>query len=414
MMNDGRPTPPQPWVTAEGELLVDLTSPDTHAKYDLQPLYSFLRREAPVIWHPPKAGQSNGFWAVLRHSDATAMCRDAETYSSSSGNVIETLLYGGDPAGGQMLAVSDGPRHEEIRRLLWQGLTPDALRALSSRLRDNARAAITRGMEQQSCDFARDIAARLPLIGICNLLGVPSEDHDFILDCTSSALSSEKADTPAEDRTLAKAELLVYFDKLIYPRRQQPTADIVSVLVNGMLEERRLTDDEVVLNCYSLILGGDETTRLSLIGGIIELINDPDQWAKLKDGGISTKTAADEIVRWTTPAMHVGRTVTAETKVCDQVFNTGDIAISWLSSANFDEREFIDPGRFDMRRRPNRHLGFSNGSHFCVGAHLARLEITILLETLRELVNEIELVGEPHRVYSNFLSGFSSLPVRMA
>lgn len=412
-MNAGRPTPPQPWVTSDGELAVDLTSPDTHATYDLRPLYSFLRREAPVIWHPPKKGQSNGFWAVLRHSDATTMCRDAETYSSSSGNVAETLLYGGDPAGGQMLAVSDGPRHEEIRRLLWQGLTPNALRTLSDRLRDNARSAVARGMEEKSCDFAKDIAARLPLIGICNLLGVPSEDHDFILDCTSAALSSESADAPAEDRTLAKAELLVYFDKLIYPRRQQPTADIVSVLVNGMLEGHGLNDDEIVLNCYSLILGGDETTRLSLIGGIVELINNADQWARLKDGSVSTKTAADEIVRWTTPAMHVGRTVTTETKVCDQQLKAGDVAIAWLSSANFDENEFTDPDRFDMQRKPNRHLGFSNGSHFCVGAHLARLEIVILLETLRDMVNDIELVAEPRRVYSNFLSGYSSLPVRM-
>ncbi len=412
-MTGARPAPPQPWISGDGGLLVDLTSPDTHAEYDLQPLYSFLRQQAPIIWHPPRDGQSKGFWAVLRHSDAIAVCRDMDTYSSSHGNVIETLLYGGDPAGGQMLAVSDGPRHEGIRRLLWQGLTPDALRTLSDRIRNNARSAIIQATEKESCDFARDIAARLPLIGICDLLGVPVKDRDFILDCTSSALSSESADTSMADRSLAKAELLVYFDKIARPRRQQPTADVISLLVNGTLDGRRLTDDEVVLNCYSLILGGDETTRLSMIGGVLELINRPAQWARLKDGSISSKTATEEIVRWTTPAMHVGRTVTRDTELGGKQFKPGDIVVAWLSSANFDEGEFTDPGRFDLQRKPNRHLGYSHGSHFCLGAHLARLEINMLLETLCELVQDIELTGKPHRVYSNFLSGYSSLPVRM-
>ncbi len=412
-MTGNRPAPPLSWISDNGDLLVDLTSSDTHADYDLQPVYALLRQEAPVIWHPPRNGQVKGFWAVLRHPDAMAVCRNADTYSSSYGNVIETLVYGGDPAGGQMLAVSDGPQHDEIRRLLWQRLTPDGLGALSDRIRSNARSAITRGMSNGSCDFAANIAARLPLIGICSLLGVPEDDHDFILSCTSSALSSEDADSTMAARSLAKAELLVYFDKLAYSRRRQPTDDVISLLANGAIAGRTLTDDEVVLNCYSLILGGDETTRLSMIGGVLELINRPAQWTGLKDGTISAKTAAKEIVRWTTPAMHVGRTVMKDTELAGTHFKPGDIVVAWLSSANFDESEFTNPDRFDPHRKPNRHLGYSFGSHFCLGAHLARLEISILLETLCELVENIKLAGEPKRVYSSFLSGYSSLPVWM-
>jgi cytochrome P450 len=404
---------PRPWISDGGSLAVDLTNPSTHVEFDLEPLFSFLREEHPVIWHPPFGKQSRGFWAVTRHSDAVAVCRDAETFSSEQGNVIETLLYGGDPAGGQMLAVSDGERHDDIRRLLWQGLTPDALRSLADRIRDNAKSTIMQAAAGGTCDFAHDVAAQLPLTGICYLLGVPDRDREFILDRTSTALASEGLETYERSRSLIKGELLVYFDKLAQLRKRQPAADLISLLANGLIAGRKLSADEVVLNCYSLILGGDETTRLSMVGGIAALMDDPAQWAALKAGDIAHKAAADEIIRWTTPAMHVGRTVMRDVEICDVKIPAGDIVIAWLSSANFDPREFKDPHIMNLQRRPNRHLSFSFGDHFCVGAHLARLEIGILLELLCELVQDIELAGNPTRLYSNFLGGYNSLPVRM-
>jgi cytochrome P450 len=404
---------PRPWISDDGSLAVDLTNPETHVEFDLEPLFSFLREEHPVIWHPPHARQSKGFWAVTRHADAVAVCRDAETFSSEQGNVIETLLYGGDPAGGQMLAVSDGERHDDIRRLLWQGLTPDALQSMAGRIRENAKATIIHAASREACDFAHDVAAQLPLTGICYLLGVPDKDREFILDRTSTALASEGAESYEQSRSLIKGELLVYFDKLAQLRKRQPAADLISLLANGTIAGRKLTADEVVLNCYSLILGGDETTRLSMVGGIAALMDDPVQWTALRAGDIPYKSAADEIIRWTTPAMHVGRTVMRDVRICDVKINAGDVVIAWLSSANFDPREFKDPEVMNLRRRPNRQLSFSYGDHFCVGAHLARLEIGILLELLCEMVQDIEPAGTATRLYSNFLSGYNSLPVRM-
>jgi cytochrome P450 len=175
----------------------------------------------------------------------------------------------------------------------------------------------------------------------------------------------------------------------------------------------RLTDDEVMLNCYSLILGGDETTRLAMVGAVQALIEHPEQWRALKDGSISTASATEEILRWTAPAMHVGRTATEDVDLHGHRIRAGDIVTGWVISANFDETVFANPRTFDLARAPNRHLTFSYGPHFCLGVHLARLEIRALLEALCSTVDRIEAAGTPRPIFSNFLRGFSSLPVRM-
>ncbi|WP_030408376.1 cytochrome P450 [Streptomyces albus] len=394
-------------------LHVDLTDPRVHAEQDLRPLFGKLRAGRPVAWHPPHSSGTRGFWVVTRHADMTAVCRDADRFVSTGGNVLSTLLVGGDSASGRMLAVSDGNRHNRLRRLLWQALTPGALASLQERIFAATKALIATALEKGDIDFARDVAAHIPLTAICDLLGVPEADRPFILRHTSAALSSESAqEATAAGTRLSQGELLLYFARLARIRRNEAQDDLITLLARGTVDGERLTDDEVVFNCYSLILGGDETTRLAMISGVRALMEHPDQWRALKDGSVSLESATEEILRWTSPAIHVGRTATQDSVLHGEQIRAGDVVTSWTLSANFDEAEFDRPLRFDLARTPNRHLAFAYGPHFCIGAHLARIEISALLAGLRQLVGGIDEAGPALPIYSTFLRGFSSLPVR--
>lgn len=186
----------------------------------------------------------------------------------------------------------------------------------------------------------------------------------------------------------------------------------MDVLIDGTIDGQNLRSEEIIYNCYSLILGGDETTRLAMISGVLELVRRPDQWTLLKSGA-PIDAAVNEVLRWSTPVMHVGRTASASVTLGAREIVEGDLIIAWLSSANFDEEEFSDPASFDVTRAPNRHVTLSHGPHFCIGAYLAKIEVAALLQTMREEVREMELTGEPLPIYSNLLSGYSKLPLRM-
>ncbi|WP_019031061.1 cytochrome P450 [Salinispora arenicola] len=395
-------------------LHVDLTDPRVHAEQDLRPLFGKLRAGRPVAWHPPRSSDGRGFWVVTRHADMKAVCRDADRFVSTGGNVLSTLLARGDSASGRMLAVSDGYRHSRLRRLLWQALTPAALASLRERVFAATRSLILAALDDGDIDFARDVAAHIPLTAICDLLGVPDADRPFILRHTSAALSGESAqEANAAGTRLSQGELLLYFARLARIRRSEARNDLISLLARGTVDGERLTDDEVVFNCYSLILGGDETTRLTMISSVRALVEHPDQWRALKNGTVSLKSATEEVLRWTSPAIHVGRTAMRDSVLRGEQIRAGDVVTAWTLSANFDEAEFDQPLRFDLSRAPNHHLAFAYGPHFCIGAHLARIEIAALLAGLREFVGAIDETGPARPVYSTFLRGFSSLPVRL-
>jgi cytochrome P450 len=183
-------------------------------------------------------------------------------------------------------------------------------------------------------------------------------------------------------------------------------------LATATVDGKPLSEDEIVFNCYALILGADESSRMSSIGAILALAEYPDQWRALKSGDVTVDSAVEEVLRWTTPAMHFGRRALVDVPVRDQVIKAGDIVTLWNSAANFDEDVFPDPETFDLARTPNRHIAFGHGPHFCIGAFLGRAHQSAVLEGLRELVAEIQIEGQPQRLYSNFVYGYSSLPVR--
>jgi cytochrome P450 len=391
---------------------VDLADPVVHAEQDLTGLWRWLRSNRPVWWHPPHERQP-GFWVVTRHADVVAGYRDSARLGSQRGNVLATLLHGGDSAGGRMVPVTDGTRHAELRKLLLPAFAPRALDAVARQVRATTEELVRSAVAAGDCDFARDVAAHIPLATICDLLGVPAADRTLVLTLTSSALSSETPAQTAPEAWLARNEILLYFAGLLTQRREEPQADVTTLLATADVGGRPLSPAEVILNCYSLVLGGDETSRLAMVAAAAALASHPDQWRRLQHGEVGIPSAVEEVVRWATPTLHAGRTAATEFVLHGQRIAAGDIVTLWNASANFDETEFDAPARFDLGRTPNRHTGFGYGPHFCLGAFLARVEIGALLSGLRENVAGIELRDAPRRIYSNFLSGFASLPVTL-
>ena len=391
---------------------LNLADPRLHAEDELSAVWRHLRDHEPVHWNPATE-TAPGFWVVTRHTDVTSVYRDNTTFTSEGGNVLETLLAGGDSAAGRMLAITDGDRHRELRRVLMSAFTPSALQPVVASVRRTVDRLLREAIDKGNCDFADDVAAGIPLGAICDLLGVPEGDRAHVLSLTSSALGSHDADGTAADAWIAKSEILLYFANLARDRRDSGHADVIALLAGSKVNGFPLDDDEIMLNCYSLILGGDETARLSMVGAALALVEHPDQWQALKQGDAGVDTAVEEILRWTTPALHSGRTATTDTEIAGRPIRSGDIVTVWNASANHDERVFHDPGRLRLDRTPNKHCTFAYGPHFCLGAYLARAEIGAVLEGLRDLVEDMEQTGPSKPVYSNFLSGLGSLPLAL-
>ncbi|MFI8386129.1 cytochrome P450 [Streptomyces sp. NPDC085540] len=232
-----------------------------------------------------------------------------------------------------------------------------------------------------------------------------------MLRLNKSALSSDDASATDADAVLARNEILMYFSDLAEQRRDDPQDDVISVLATAEIGGKELTEDEIVFNCYSSILGGDETSRLSMIGAVHAFTEYPAQWAALKQGTAGIDSATDEVLRWMTPTMHFGRVARYDGLINGQPVAAGDAVTLWNSSANRDPEVFDDPYAFDLVRTPNKHLTFGYGPHFCLGAYLARVEIGALLEAMRDTVDDVRISGEVTRIHSNFLTGTSELPV---
>ncbi|HZG06087.1 MAG TPA: cytochrome P450 [Streptomyces sp.] len=390
---------------------VDLGDPNTFADHDLDEFWRTLRDTAPVHWNPPADGR-RGFWVLSRYDDIMATYRDNVNFTSERGNVLVTLLGGGDAGAGRMLAVTDGHRHHELRKILQRVLSPRVLDEVARTVRVNTRQLVREAVESGGCDFAEQIASRIPMTTISNLLGVPEQDRDFLLAQTKTALSTDDEDIDEVASEMARNEILMYFMDLVEERRESPGDDVISMLVGSSIDGVPLSDEDVVLNCYSLIIGGDETSRLTMIDCVHTLAAQPEQWRRLKHGEVAVETAVDEVLRWASPTMHFGRSVVHETELHGVRLRPGEIVTLWHASGNRDERVFERPGEFDLGRTPNKHMAFGYGPHFCVGSYLAKVEISELLIALRDFTTGFEQTDESSRIRSNFLTGFSTLPVR--
>ncbi|MGW2748298.1 cytochrome P450 [Streptomyces sp. NPDC001450] len=394
----------------------DLTDPRTFLAPDaeLVEMWRRFRSQSPVHWHEVEGRAVPGFWVLSRHEDVMEVYRDNKRFTSEYGNVLATLLAGGDSAAGRMLAVTDGRRHRELRNLMLKAFAPRVLEPVVAGVRERADRLVRSAVEAGDCDFAKDVAEHIPMATIADLLGVPAADRDDLLVLTKEALSTEDESSSADEAIVARNELLFYFAELAAVRRKDPRDDVLSILTTSTIDGEPLTEQEIIFNCYSIIIGGDETSRLSMISGMRALMEHPAQWRRLKSGDVTVESAVEEVLRWVSPAMHFGRRVREDVEIGGRLLRADDVVTLWNSSANYDESLFADPGTFDLGRTPNKHVAFGYGPHFCPGAYLGRAEIAAMLSALRTHVAKAVPNGPARPIHSNFLHGYSSLPVSLS
>ncbi|MFI7017187.1 cytochrome P450 [Streptomyces sp. NPDC050164] len=386
---------------------LDLTDSGTFMERDPFQFFAEVRATEPVYWHAASEDRP-GFWVVAGYADVVACYGAAGALASGRGTVLEVLLRGDDSAGGRMLAVTDRPRHRQLRALMWRALSPRVLDTVARKVEQRTAALVERAVGSGSFDFATEVAEHVPMNTICDLLSVPEADRPELLRWSKGALTGADELDSLESRN----ELVLYFMDLAERRRSDPGDDVISTLATGVIQGELLSLEEVALNCYSLIIGGDESSRVSAVSTVKALAEHPAQWRALRDGRVDLDTAVEEALRWATPSFHFARTATRDHAIAGRQVRAGEIVSMWNISANNDERAFADPRRFDLSRSPNKHVALGHGPHYCLGAFLGRAELRALLTVLAARVRDLEVTGPPTRIRSNFLNGYSSLPVR--
>jgi cytochrome P450 len=391
----------------EPALQIDLTDPDLYSDGDPYAVWKWLRRNSPVHWHPPAA--LPGFWVLTKYDDVRAVYRDPATFSSAGGILLRPENYGDDPGGGRTLALTDPPRHRQLRALVDNWFSPRSIRLLEEEMRVVARDIVTQAIERESCDFVTEIAARIPLFVICKMMGVPKEDWERLFALTNEAFGAGDA----LERRLAHFDILQYFERLVAIRGKAPADDLVSVLATAEIDGRKLSLDEMILNCDNLLVGGTENTRIAASGGMLAFIQFPDQWQLLVDDPSLLPSAVDEVLRWTSTATHILRTTTQPVIIRGQRIEAGERVTLWNPSANRDEDIFDEPDRFLVDRKPNRHLALGGGEHVCLGGPLGRLELRLLYDELLRNTSRIELDGTPVKLSSIVVNGLEHLPLKL-
>lgn len=394
---------------------IDLTDLDLFLHGDPHAAFALLRREAPVYWHERNG---RGFWAVTRYDDALRVYHDPGTYSSERGISLQFNNVTPDQAGsGMMMILTDPPRHNKIRQVISRRFTPRAINAYAPEVRKICDEIIDSVIERGECDFVVDIAGKLPTAAICEMLGIPAEYRDQMYALGNQSIGTQDPEynqgrSAMETGRNAQAEFFSYFAKLIDERRRNPGNDLISAFTLGDIDGTKLTDLEILFNSFLLIIGGQETTRNATSGGMLALINNPAQRIKLRNDPSILPTAIEEFLRWTTPVTHILRTARQDTELRGQKIREGDKVVVWNASANRDEEVFRAADSFDVMRTPNDHLAFGHGEHFCVGSHLARLELRVMVEQVMKRMPDLELAGPPERLRSNFVAGIKHMPVR--
>jgi cytochrome P450 len=388
----------------------DLTAPSTFLDPDLHEFWADVRRNRPVYWHPSE-GARPGFWVVARYDDVVDCYRDATRLGSSRGTVLDVLLRGDDSAGNHMLAVSDGERHRELRGVMRGALSTQLMKAAGEQAAQRLDAMVAGLCDVGTFDFAEEVADKVPMGITCGLLGIPRGDEAWLLSRTKYALSSDTETTDWLEALEARNDILMYLTDLACFRRASPGDDVVSSMAVATIRGERLSSDDVALNCYSLILGGDESSRVSAICAVETFAESPEAWEQVRSGAVPVEMTVDEVLRWATPALHFGRTANVPFTLRGMDIAQGDIVTMWNISANFDENQFAEPLRFRPGRSPNRHVSLGSGPHFCLGAWLGRAELNGLVAALTTHVAAIEIDGS-RPILSTFLRGADSLRVR--
>lgn len=394
---------------------VELLDPDVFVRGVPHEALALLRREDPVHFHREPNGP--GFWAVTKYEDVVTVGKDPGRFSSHRGGTNIHDFPPDNLSTIQLLMLNmDPPQHNKFRRLVSQGFTPRMAARIEPRIRAMTRAIVDAIAGRGECDLVRNVAAELPLQVIAELMGVPREDRAKLYDWSNRLIGFDDPEfqTSPEDGRQAAMEMWMYANELAAASKARKGDDLVSVLMTAEVDGVGLTEMEFDAFFLLLAVAGNETTRNLVSGGMLALIEHPEQRTRLLDAPALVPAAVEEMLRWVTPVVHFRRTATRDTELRGKAIKENDKVVVYYSSANRDEDVFPDPFRFDVGRTPNDHLAFGVGQHFCLGASLARIEIRAMFEELLRRLPDIELAGPVRRLRSNFVNGYKSIPVRFA
>ncbi|MEV6257653.1 cytochrome P450 [Nocardia sp. NPDC051911] len=380
--------------------------------------FAQLRRTAPVWWNAQSDETSGGFhdggyWVVSKLADIKEISKHPELFSSERKGAIIRLPGDITPEQmaltGALLVNMDPPKHSKIRRIISKGFTPRAVENLRAALTERAERIVHEARKSGGGDFVEQVACELPLQAIAELIGVPQEDRKKIFDWSNQMLNYD--DPEYGDPAMASAEILGYAWNMAEQRRACPVGDIVSELVHADVDGEALGSDEFGFFVILLAVAGNETTRNAITHGMKAFVDHPEQWETYRQQ--RPRTAPDEIVRWATPVTAFQRTATEDLELGGQRIRQGQRLGLFYSSANFDEEGFENPFTFDVLRNPNPHVGFGGtGTHYCVGANLARLEIDLMFNAIADAMPGLRQVSDPVRLRSGWINGIKSWRVR--
>ncbi|MGC0336820.1 cytochrome P450 [Streptomyces sp. SLBN-8D4] len=391
---------------------IDLTDTDLYTDGDAHLVWQTLRAECPVFWQ--NRGDGHGFWAVTRRADVRRVLSDHETFSSEGGTAI-AMLDAPDPAAGLMMQSTDPPRHRKYREQVGKPFSARAVPAYTEFVQRFVKESMEPARDGEVWDVASSFV-RLPMALCAMMMGLPEEDIDPLLRLAYASLaphdprySTHGAAKPTAGS--AHYEIMGYFARCIGDRRRNPTDDLTSYLMSIEVAGRRLTDEELLYNCLSLLLGAVVTTSHVINATIIALTE--------KHGGegfwpdaMPTQPAVEEALRWASPVTHFMRRARHDTMIVGQKIAAGEAVTAWIASANRDETTFERPYGLDFARTPNRHIVFGAGPHTCLGRHLARLMLRSSFAELCAAVESFELADEPVHLASNEIAGVVSLRLR--
>jgi cytochrome P450 len=408
---------------------VDLTDLDRWSRGAPHEWFALLRADAPVCWQDEPRNGGRGFWSLTRYADILAASKDYATFSSEAGGTSLMDLTPDQVQSRMSMLDSDPPKHRRLRNIVSKAFTVRVVNAYEDRIRSMFRGVLDAAFHQSEFDFVDHVAVELPMRILCELMGVPLEDRRYLVELGNRMLGNTDPDQAGEFTageadlseyahlpfsSPAAPEMFAYANALVAQRRREPRDDLTTRLIEAEIDGDRLSEHEFDLFFLLLVTAGNETTRHAMSNGLLSLLEHPAQRDRLLADPALIPTAVEEILRWAPSLLHFRRTATRDVELHDQTIRAGDKVALWYVSGNRDEDQFPDARRFDIAREPNRHLAFGlGGPHFCLGAHLARLELRIWLQEMLPTLARIELAGEPKRLRSNFFNGVKSLPVRI-